>query len=152
MKKRHKRHRRSKANQEKSAQPDLQKTQNPFYPLVRSNIISDIMTRKRLDQIKQQIAAARRRSNSFSDLAAIAQALGRKRAKGAQARGKEPAFISTLLNVPPITIPYHGRDIKPGTAKNILNQLEEDVLRFDRLLEEEERRSGNGYDNGEDRD
>jgi hypothetical protein len=110
------------------------------------------MTRKKLNQIRASIAAARRRSNTFADLAGIAQALGRKRAKGAQARGKEPAFISTVfVKIAPITIPYHGKDIKTGTAKNILNQLEDDVLRFERLLEEQ-RRAGNGYENGEDRD
>lgn len=109
------------------------------------------MTRKRLEQIKALIASARRRSNKFSDLAAIAQALGRKRAKGAQVRGKEPAFISTVFaKIPPITIPYHGKDVKRGTANNILNQFEDDVLRFERLLEE--RKRANGYENGEDQD
>jgi len=114
------------------------------------------MTRKKLEQIKRQIEWARRRSNSHGDLAGIAQSLGRRRAKGMQVRGKEPAYLSTEFpNLRPLTIPYHsGRDITKGTASSILNQLEEDVLLFEHQLADEEKRkgsNGNGYDNGEDK-
>lgn len=114
------------------------------------------MTRKKLEQIKRQMEWARRRSNSHGDLAGIAQSLGRKRAKGSQVRGKEPAYLSTEFpNLRPLTIPYHsGRDIVKGTAASILNQLEEDVLLFEQRLDVEEKKqkgsNGNGYNNGGD--
>jgi hypothetical protein len=105
------------------------------------------MTSQKLKKIKREIAAARRRSNSYRDLEKIAILLERSQAKGPQARGKEPTFVSTVFpKIHPITIPRHpGRDVAIGTAKAILNQLEEDVLRFERMLQD-----NGGYKNGED--
>lgn len=91
------------------------------------------MTPKKLDKIKREIAAARRKTNTFRDLASIATSLERRLAKGSEVRGKEPAFISMAFpDANPITIPNHaGKTIKKGTAHNILNQLDEDVSRFE---------------------
>jgi HicA-like toxin of HicAB toxin-antitoxin system len=107
------------------------------------------MTSQKLKKIKQEIAAARQRTNKYRDLEKIAASLERVLAMGAQSRGKEPTFISTAFDrINPITIPNHpGRDIARGTAKAILNQLEEDVLRFEKLLE-----ANGAYENGKDKE
>jgi hypothetical protein len=93
------------------------------------------MTRKKLEKIKREITSARQRSNTFNDLARIAISLERER----RDRGKEPAFISKAFpNANPITIPFHsGKDVARGTARNILNQLEEDVGRFEERFDQE---------------
>jgi hypothetical protein len=105
------------------------------------DIRCNIMDRRKLKIIGQQIREARRRVATYNDLAAIAISLKRERLTGARARGKEPMFVSTeFQDVRPISIPFHGRNksIPPGTAKNILNDLEADVLRFLERLDEEE--------------
>lgn len=99
------------------------------------------MDRRKLKIIGRQIREARRRVNTYSDLAAIATSLKREKLSGARARGKEPMFVSTeFSDARPISIPFHGKNksIPPGTAKNILNDLEFDVLRFLERLDEEE--------------
>ena len=109
------------------------------------------MTPNKLEKIKREIAAARRRMNKHRDLEEIAISLGRKRATGDQARGKEPTYISTVfLQLRPLSIPDHsGRDIPPGTARNILGQLEEDVVSFESQLEKAETDS-NSHEKGND--
>lgn len=107
------------------------------------------MNRKKLKKIRREIATARRRSNKNSDLVAIATMLGRKRAKGEQATGKEPTYLNIYFpDARPISIPNHGsKDFKPGTAHNILNQFEEDVFRWEEWLQEQ-----NTDDAGEERE
>jgi hypothetical protein len=101
------------------------------------------MNAKKLDDIEREIESCRRKANKSRDLEKLAIALERKRFTG---RGKEPTYISTAFpGAPPLTIPYHaGKDLKPGTQKNILNQLETDVLRFRQKLEDESQKS-RGY-------
>lgn len=112
------------------------------------------MDARKLDRIQRDIAAARRRVVTYSDLVSIATSLRRKKLKAAGARGKEPAFVSIEFpNARPISIPFHGNNasIARGTAKNILNDLEGDVFRFrERLRREAEDdyvQENGGYEN-----
>ncbi len=108
------------------------------------------MTADKLRKIEREIAAARRRRNKHRDLERIAKSLG-QRLKGAQARGREPSYENPAFPKTLITIPDHGpRDIAPGTQAKILDQIEEDVWRWKRKLEEQEKAKGtiikgNGY-------
>ncbi len=99
------------------------------------------MNARKLAKIKQMIDAARRKSVTARDLIAIATALGRVEVT---CRGKEPIYESTLLShVFPIAIPKHGNaDFKPGTKKNILNDLEGDWLRLKESLDREGEKRG----------
>ncbi|WP_434516357.1 type II toxin-antitoxin system HicA family toxin [Dechloromonas sp. ARDL1] len=64
------------------------------------------------------------------DLVAIALKLGRVR----DTRGKEPTYIrehDPQLS-PPLSIPSHGaKDMKTGTAKNIIDMLLDDVSNWE---------------------
>lgn len=96
------------------------------------------MNEKKLAKIKREIDSARQGAANLKhrDLEKIAKMLGRVRSKD---RTSEPTYKSTLLsdaNV--ITIPDHSKGVNKFTARNILNQLEEDVYRFE---EENERKS-----------
>lgn len=95
------------------------------------------MNATKLARIKGWIEDCREKSKNLrhSDLERIAHALGRVRVK----RGKEPTYKSTEFpraNV--ITIPSHaGKTLRLGTAESILDQLEEDVFRFEQRLHSE---------------
>jgi predicted nucleic acid-binding OB-fold protein len=109
------------------------------------------MTREKLRKIQRQIDALRRTAVTHSDVASVANQLGRKRLKGAMAR-KEPTFISTVFaSARPISIPDHGsRNLSPIVKKNVLNDLEEDILRFQEMLRKEEEndvQENGGYSN-----
>ena len=95
------------------------------------------MDEKKLAKIERMIAECRKKSNRHRDLEHIVVALERRRVK----RGKEPTYESVAFPAANmITIPDHGtKSIRPGTLKNILNQLEEDVWRFKDALEKEKR-------------
>lgn len=43
-------------------------------------------------------------------------------------RGKEPTYISDRAGWFPFSIPGHPGTLKKGTARNILNQLEHDMI------------------------
>ena len=92
------------------------------------------MDEKKLAKIQREIDSARARVGNLRhrDLAKIAKMLGRVRSKD---RTNEPTYVSNLLldaNV--ITIPDHSRGVNKFTAKNILNQLEEDALKLEEKL------------------
>jgi len=109
------------------------------------------MNARKLRKIQDAIDAARRKAVTHSDLESIALSLGRVRLKGAQVRGKEPAYVSTVFSdARPISIPDHGAStIKPNTKKNILNDLEADIFRHRARLEEEAEdvQESNEYEN-----
>jgi len=94
------------------------------------------MNARKLAKIKADIDSARRKAVTARDLIAIATALGRKEFTG---RGKEPTYLSTVFPFArPIAIPKHGNaTIPPGTKKNILNDLEDDWLRFKEKVDKE---------------
>jgi hypothetical protein len=94
------------------------------------------MDAKKLAEIRDEIAAARRKPQSQSDLADLAGRLGRIRRKGR--KGKEPTWVTHLPGCFPLSIPNgKGRDLPPGTKKSVLNQLEGDVEAWEMLLEEQ---------------
>lgn len=104
------------------------------------------MNARKLAKIQVDIDACQNKPNRHRDLERIALALGRTRVS----RGKEPAYVSAVFKTHPITIPDHaGRDIKRGTAKGILSQLEEDVARWEQRLKDEEGYidENSGYEN-----
>src|SRR5438477_13179484 len=105
------------------------------------------MDSRKLGKIRREINAARRRANRHRER--IVRSLGRERLKGASARGKEPTYESTAFpKANMITIPDHGgRTLGPGTQAKILDQIEEDVDRWEAKLEQDQRLTirGNGY-------
>ncbi|MCX6558869.1 MAG: hypothetical protein NTW95_15800 [Candidatus Aminicenantes bacterium] len=49
-------------------------------------------------------------------------------------RGKEPTWINlNFKELRPLAIPHHGGDLPLGTSDNILNQLEEDMIKIEEL-------------------
>jgi hypothetical protein len=128
-----------------------------FFPFTSSencrNILSDItgniMDAGKLEKIRREINAARRKAVTARDLLRIASALGRSEFTG---RGKEPTFVSKPFPLArPISIPKHGnKNLKPGTKKNILNDLENDWLRHKEQLDkkrESDITESNEYEN-----
>jgi len=62
----------------------------------------------------------------------VAAKLGRKRSK----RGKEPTYISEPFpDLRPLSIPSHSSGVKRFTAQGILDQLDEDVVRWQNELQ-----------------
>lgn len=75
-----------------------------------------------------------RKSDEFVSLAGR---LGRVR----DPRGKEPTYVreSDPTLSPPLSIPDHGaKDIKPGTARSIIDALLSDVDDWEQFLAEHE--------------
>lgn len=93
------------------------------------------MNRRKLRQLRKRLNALRARPGNIKsgELESLARALGRKRAN----RGKEPTFISEVLpRNRPLSIPHHATTLKPGTARNILDQLEKDIDDLEELLQD----------------
>jgi hypothetical protein len=84
------------------------------------------MTKSRVAKLLQEWEALRGQAGSLRsrEIAAFAQKLGRKRHN----RGKEPTYVSTLLEWRhPISIPNHPGDMGKGLAIKILNDLRDDL-------------------------
>jgi hypothetical protein len=97
------------------------------------------MTDEKLRKIQRELATLRRKAVTHRDVVSVATKLGRKRLKGAAVRGKEPTFVSTVFSqARPISIPDHGNsNLSPTVQKNVINDLEEDVWRFQEELRRE---------------
>jgi hypothetical protein len=96
------------------------------------------MDAKKLGKIKRKIESLRRKPVGIRprDLIALATKLGRKEVN----RGKEPTYESTEFDTNVLTITKHGGDtLAPGTARSILDQLEEDVILFEQRLEDQKK-------------
>lgn len=93
------------------------------------------MNRRKLERIQREISGLRRGQAKAADVVRIAIQLGRQPAK----RGKHPTFIHPIFReLRPLSIPAHaGKDLPPGTKNNILNQLDDDVLRWTEWLDEQ---------------
>ena len=92
------------------------------------------MNKKKLNRIQRHMRALRSKSASLrkNDLVGVAKALGRSRFN----RGKEPTYVSTPFpDLRPVSIPSHPGTLKRFTALGILDQLEDDVLRWEETLE-----------------
>lgn len=93
------------------------------------------MNRKKLDELKRELAQRRRSPQKAAALEAVARRLGRRPVK----RGKEPMWQSDEFDhLYPLSIPHHGgRDLAIGTKNSILDQLEDDVLAWEERLDME---------------
>lgn len=92
------------------------------------------MSAKRLRRLRQALEGLRRAIANMPSrkVENFARALGRRRAK----RGSEPTWISDLLpNSRPLSIPHHSKNLKRGTATNILDQLERDLVELEAMYE-----------------
>lgn len=105
----------------------------------RTNIASDIMNRKTLVRLRNELKALRRNFTPYSHatLAAFARAVGRE----LENRGKEPNWLREAdpSLTPPLSIPNHSKDIKAGTARSIIDQLLSDLDDWEILLDEQEK-------------
>lgn len=64
-----------------------------------------------------------------AELERLAKSLGRTGKK----RGKEPTWVNTTCpDWRPLSIPHHAKELNKFTARNILDQLEEDVERLEK--------------------
>ncbi len=92
------------------------------------------MNARKIGKIEKELYNLRRKSVvTTAELQSLAKSLGRRKLTGAQVRGKEPGWVSNEFpQLRPISIPFHGNNssVAPGTAKNILNDLEEDIFRL----------------------
>ena len=92
------------------------------------------MNPRKLNKIKQDIDGFRNRGGvKSSELESLAKRLGRDKSD----RGKEPTWVNKQFScLRPLSIPYHGsRDLNKFTARGILDQLEEDIGKWEELLE-----------------
>jgi len=92
------------------------------------------MNANKAAKLEKQLTTLRsKRFVTYGNLNSFARKIGRRKLTGAQARGSEPNWVSDeFLEMRPISIPFHGKNntCPTGTAKNIMNDFEEDVLRL----------------------
>lgn len=85
------------------------------------------MNPKALKKIKRQLEEMRKSpfNRKPDDFISIAKQLGR----ALDNRGKEPTYVreSDPALSPPLSIPNHSGDVKPGTARSIIDALLSDV-------------------------
>jgi len=91
------------------------------------------MNRQKLDKIRKQVEELRKKGGiKSSELESLARALGRVRSM----RGKHPIWVNkTFPDLRPLSIPRHGsKDLNRITANIILDQLEQDIERFEECI------------------
>jgi len=91
------------------------------------------MDLRKLDKIKLDIDSFRNRGGvKSSELESLAKRLGRDR----NDRGKEPTWVNRQFPyLRPLSIPHHGSiDLNKFTARGILDQLEEDIKKWEEVL------------------
>lgn len=94
------------------------------------------MNEKKLGKLRQQVQDLRRKHGKgirSRELEALASKVGRER----HPRGKEPnwVMVDATLRRPPLSIPNHPGDLKPATAKSILDVLDDDIHALAERLE-----------------
>lgn len=93
------------------------------------------MTPSKLSKLRGELAAARRYPRTAREMESLAQRLGRKLAN----RGKEPCWISEVFpELRPVSSWGHRGDLRIGTQRNIVDQLEDDLLAWEEYLEGQE--------------
>jgi hypothetical protein len=87
------------------------------------DIARNIMTPNRLKKLKLELKELRRspQGRSSADFVRLAEALGRELWK----RGSEPNYVRKKdpALAPPLSIPWHPKDMPIGTARSIIDQL-----------------------------
>jgi hypothetical protein len=95
--------------------------------LTLNAITSNIMSPKSLQKIRKKLQEMYKspQNRKSSDFISIASQLGRVRDN----RGKEPTYVRSHNPAlsPPLSIPNHSREMKPGTARSIIEALLNDV-------------------------
>lgn len=95
------------------------------------------MNKRRLRKLQQELDALQRRKGNISanEMEKFALNCGRYRSQ----RGKEPTYLSEWFPERfPLSIPAHSsRNLKIGTAANILRILEEDLFLMEEKLDAE---------------
>lgn len=102
-------------------------------------VMGGTIDRRKLERLRCEIEAHRGAIHNVrpDDLISLAKSLGREKSK----KGKHPTYESTLMpKTNPLSIPGHPK-IKPGTARNILDQLEADIEGLTALLDEQEQKN-----------
>ena len=101
------------------------------------------MDRKRLEKVKGELEAMRRRMVKPAEMQAVAQQLGRKPVK----RGKHPNWESEKFSaLRPLSIPDHGkRDLSKTVRTCALKLLEQDIAAWEAWLDQHEGNLGNGH-------
>jgi hypothetical protein len=95
------------------------------------------MTKKKLNRIRRKLDVLRAGAAGLRShqLVQIAKSLGRRRSN----RGKEPTYVSDPFpDLRPVSIPSHRGTLNRFTASSILDQLDEDVFRWEEEFEQEE--------------
>ena len=103
---------------------------------LHDDIIFDIMNREKLDKLRKRVEEFRKKGGiGTSELESLARSLGRVLSKK---RGKEPTWVNQrFTDLRPLSIPRHGsKDLNKYTANSILDQLEFDIDKFEKLIEE----------------
>lgn len=91
------------------------------------------MNRKRLGKLREELQSFRRRGSIRSEeLESVARALGRE----LHSRGKEPTWVNRQFpELRPLSIPHHSHELRRGTARSIIDDLELDIDRWEQELQ-----------------
>ena len=96
------------------------------------------MNRKSLTKLKRELTEIRKSpyNRKSKDFISIATQLGR----AIDSRGKEPTYVRSRDPAlsPPLSIPNHTGDIKPGTARSIIDALLNDIDEWELTLDRED--------------
>lgn len=92
------------------------------------------MNQEKLDGLRSCLTKMRSRLGNikFSEMVALAHDLGRSQRPGSS----PPIYISPLQGRRSLSIHYHSKTMKRGTAKGALNVLEGDIDAWEILLAE----------------
>jgi hypothetical protein len=99
------------------------------------------MNKRKIGKLRRELRALRAGKYNLktSDLVRFARKVGRL--PNTQ-RGKEPTYVSPIPGTRPLSIPGHTT-INPYTADAIMDSFEEDLGRWEDLLEKEPTKSEN---------
>lgn len=105
------------------------------------------MSPKLLKKLKTRLREMRKSPFGLraDEFVSIAKQLGRVKDN----RGKEPTYVreSDPTLSPPLSIPGHPGDIKPGTARSIIDSLLDDLDEWDIHLQQTTDEDEDGIDN-----
>lgn len=107
------------------------------------------MNRKQLSKLKRELTDKRKSPYGIKSqvLIGIAKRLGRELCD----RGSEPNYVRKVDPAlsPPLSIPNHSVDLKPNTARSIIDQLLDDVDEWEIYFNESDSEDNNEEDGDE---